>query len=161
MAFAVRYRVASRLALSAILGGAALLGCATVGALPEVDLEAPEWSVRTGQALWKPRAGRPSLAGEVIVARHENGDVLVSFSKPPLPIFTAQTEGRTWRIDFVERGRSYSGRGRAPRRFLWFRLPELLDGAEPPTSWQVETGDGIWSFTHRGSGENLRVVLDP
>ncbi len=139
-----------------------ILGCAGAGLLPEVDLEASRWTVATGQALWKPGGGRRALAGEVIVARHENGDVLVSFSKPPVPIFTAQTAGRSWRIDFVERGRSYSGRGRAPKRFIWFRLPELLAGAAAPKHWQVERqGNGEWALAHRRSGETVRLVLDP
>jgi len=136
-------------------------GCSTVGPLPRVDLDDPSWSVRTGQALWKPRSDRPQLAGELIVARHTAGWVFVSFSKPPLPIFTAQTDDASWRIDFVERGRSYSGSGRPPKRFVWFRLPELIDGSAAPPGWGVErpTDDEIVLENPR-TGEVIRVVLD-
>jgi hypothetical protein len=143
----------------AVLAGA---GCGTVASLPEVDLDEPGWTVWSGQAVWRSAADRPPLAGELIVARHDDGDVLVSFSKPPLPIFTAQSVGRLWRIDFVERGRSYSGRGRPPRRFVWFRLPNLIGDGAAPEGWRVEGGgDRDWSLRHPGRGESIRVVLDP
>jgi len=142
-----------------------LAGCATVGPLPEVDLDQPEWSVRTGQALWKRKGDARPLAGEVIVARHEDGDVLVSFSKPPLPLFTARTAGtknRSWQIDFVRRGRSYSGRGRPPKRFVWFDLPGVLAGAPAPQGWTLERqADDEWLLTQGKSGETIRLVLDP
>lgn len=139
------------------------LGCATAGVpLPEVDLSGPGWTVWTGQALWRPGARRPALAGELIVARRDDGDVLVSFSKPPLPLFTAQTSGGRWRIDFVAKGRAYGGRGRPPKRFVWFRLPEILAGAPAPPRWEVgRPADGEWTLVHRGRGETIRLVLDP
>lgn len=145
----------ARLAL-ALLGG-----CATVGTLPPVDLSDPGWTVWNAQALWRPAGDRPALAGELIVARHDNGDVLVSFSKPPLPIFTAHSTAGAWKIDFVERGRSHSGRGRPPRRFIWFSLPQILEGRLPPTGWRVESaGEDELELRHRG-GEWIRLVLDP
>ena len=148
------------LALALLVLGA---GCASVSSVtPDVDLEAPGWEVRTGQALWKRRGGQPALAGEVIVARHENGDVLVSFSKPPVPIFTARITGREWRIDFVDRGRSLSGKGHGPKRFVWLRLPELLKGAAPPRGWRFErAAEDEWTLSHEKSGERIRLVLDP
>lgn len=149
--------------LALVVGGGCVVwgGCSTVGPLPEVDLGDPGWTVWTGQALWQPRPEAPSLAGELIVAENAGGDVLVSFSKPPLPIFTAQTDAGRWRIDFVERGRSYSGRGRPPSRFIWFRLPGLLAGAEPPGAWQIERqGPGRLRLEHPRRGESLRLVLD-
>lgn len=139
------------------------LGCAAAPApLPEVDLSRPGWTVWSGQALWRPGAGRPALAGELIAARRDDGEVLVSFSKPPLPLFTAQAAGGRWRIDFVAKGRAYGGRGRPPRRFVWFRLPEILAGAPAPPRWEVgRPADDEWTLVHRGRGERIRLVLDP
>jgi hypothetical protein len=140
---------------------AALLGCTTVNSLPEVDLSAPGWKVYRGQALWKPKADKPPLAGELIAARNVNGDVLVSFSKPPFPIFTARTSGDIWHLDIVERGRSYSGRGTPPRQFVWFLLPAVLDGGPAPEGWElsVEEASRI-SMHNRNTGEKILVVID-
>lgn len=146
-----------------------LAGCATVGPtidpLPEVDLDAPAWTVRTGQALWKRQDDATPLAGEVLVARHQDGDVLVSFSKPPLPLFTARTAGGkdgAWRIDFVRGGRAFSGHGRPPKRFVWFALPGVLAGGPAPKGWRVERpADDEWLLTSGKSGETIRLVLDP
>jgi hypothetical protein len=141
---------------------AALAGCASAPPLPSVDLDAPGWTVWTGQAVWQSRSDRPAIAGELIVARHESGDVLISFAKPPLEIFTARTSGTWWRLDFVDREKPYSGSGRPPRRFIWFRMPELLAGAPPPEAWLVEeTEAGELSLANRRTGESLRIVLDP
>lgn len=143
------------LAAAAVL---ALAACASVGDLPPVDLSAPGWTTWQGQALWR-SAGRPPLAGEILAARNRDGGVLVSFSKPPVPIFTARSTGKVWQINFVERGRSYSGRGDPPDRFVWFRLPDILAGAAAPEGWSVERGDGEVSLRH-GPDESIRLVLD-
>jgi hypothetical protein len=138
-----------------------IAGCTTVTRLPEVDLSSPGWTVRSGQARWRPGTDRPALAGELIVARHTDGDVLVVFSKPPFRIFTAQTADGLWQIDFVEGG-SYSGRGAPPERFIWFYVPEILDGAAAPADWEVEAlAPDEWSMTNLRTGEAIRLVLDP
>lgn len=102
---------------------------------------------------------RPSSAGRLLVARR-GGYTLVSFSNPPLPIFTARATPDAWRLEFGGRGRSYSGRGRAPARFVWFALPTILAGGAPPPQWQIErpAGDEI-ELTH-ARGEHLRLVID-
>lgn len=138
-----------------------LPGCSRVVTLPEVDLEDPGWKVQEGQVLWKPRTDRESIAGDLMVAQNTAGDILVSLSKSPFPIFTAQTSGILWRIDFIDRGRSYYGFGRPPRKFIWFRLPELIDGASAPKGWEVrEVADGEWTISNGKTGETIRVVLD-
>jgi hypothetical protein len=135
--------------------------CATLHSLPEVDLSDPAWTVWRSQALWKPESGRPALAGDLIAARHSNHDVLVSFSKSALPIFTAQTAGEYWRIDFVERARFYSGRGEPPKRFIWFRLPSLFGGGAVPREWKMTgAAGGEWSILNQRTGESIRVVFD-
>jgi hypothetical protein len=148
-----------RLALLAfVLLGA--LACAAREMAP-VDLSAPDWTVWRGQAVWTREAEVPPLAGELIVARHRSGDVLIDFSKPPFPIFTARTASGSWRIDFVERGRSYSGRGEPPRRFVWFRLPEILEGVPVGGNWRAErVNEYRWSLVNGKTGESIRLVLD-
>ncbi len=137
------------------------IGCSRLISLPEVDLHDPQWTVWEGQALWTPRKGLTALAGDLIVARNPKGDVLVSFSKSPFPIFTAQTSGSLWRIDFIDKGRSYSGIGRPPRKFVWFRLPDLLEGAAPPKHWMAGTRTAReLVLINRKTGEKIRVVLD-
>ena len=138
-----------------------LIGCSRLVSLPEVDLDQPGWTVWEGQALWTPRSGRSALAGDLIVARNEDGDVLISFSKSPFPIFTAQTSGSEWRIDFIDKGRSYSGFGRPPKKFVWFQLPGLLEGGSLKKPWQVErTAENEWLLENPKTGEKIRVVLD-
>ena len=139
-----------------------IISCSRIISLPEVDLEDPEWTIWQGQALWTPRSDRTAVAGDLIVARNPDGDVLISFSKSPFPIFTAQTSGRLWRIDFVDKGRSYYGIGRPPKKFVWFRFPELIEGAPAPKHWEVhDVEDGNWSMSNRKTGEKIRVVRDP
>jgi hypothetical protein len=138
-----------------------LVGCSRMVSLPEVDLDDPAWTIWEGQALWTPRSDLAALAGDLIVARNPDGDVLVSFSKSPFPIFTARTAGNKWRIDFIDRGRSYYGIGRPPRKFIWFVLPDLLEGAFPPKHWEVEEKvDDEWWLANRKTGETIRLVLD-
>lgn len=137
------------------------IGCVTVNSLPEVDLAEPGWKVTYGQALWKSGVDKPSLAGDLIAARHSNGDVLVNFAKPPIPIFTARTAGDFWQLVFIEKGKSYAGRGRPPKRFVWFLLPDLLAGAAAPKGWEMleQSADSV-SLTNHKTGEEILVVID-
>lgn len=138
-----------------------LYGCTTIAPLPEVDLSAPGWTVWTGQALWQTEAVQPAIAGEIVLARHQNGDVLISFAKPPVPIFTAQTSGKQWKIDFIHTQRTHSGTSGPPSRFIWFQIPALIQDTTTPKGWQVETEDDTtWLLRNPDSGENIRLVLD-
>ena len=149
------------LVLSCTLLMAAMSGCVTVNSLPEVDLDEPGWKVTYGQALWKPGMDKPSLAGDLIAARHTNGDILINFAKPPIPIFTARTAGDLWQLVFVEKGKSYAGRGFPPKRFVWFLLPDLLAGAAAPEGWEMmeRSADRV-SLSNRKTGEEILVVID-
>jgi hypothetical protein len=152
-------RVVASLALC--LSVAWAVGCSRIVSLPEVDLDDPKWTVWEGQALWTPRSNLTAIAGDLIVARSKNEDILVSFSKSSFPIFTCQSTGTRWRIDFIDKGRSYSGFGRPPNKFIWFQLPDLLEGAPPPKHWEVGEGtDNDWLLRNRKTGEKIRVVLD-
>jgi hypothetical protein len=137
-----------------------LLGCRSAAPLPAVDLEDPGWTVWTGQARWDTGRG-PVLAGDLLVARNEEGNVLVHFAKPPIPIFTAQTDGGRWHLDMVSRERSYGGRGRPPRRFVWFHLPRVLGGAPAPDPWRAERRSELeWHLENPRSGESIDLFLD-
>jgi len=138
-----------------------LLSCATNVPFPEVDLSAPGWEVWRGQALWKPQSDKPAIAGEIVLARNNNGDVLISFAKPPVPIFNAQTSGNRWKIDFVYSQQTHTGKGSPPARFIWFQIPALLEGAAAPKGWRASvTDDTTWEIENPDSGEAIRLVLD-
>ncbi len=120
----------------------------------------PGWTVWTGQALWQPPGDNPRIAGELVAAQNSSGDVVVSFSKASLTIFTAQVAGSDWRLDFIAR-RSYGGHGGPPKRFVWFRLPGILEGGDAPEKWQLERPyDDELVMTNPSSGESITVVLD-
>lgn len=139
-----------------------LSGCTGTVEWPAVDLADAGWTVWTGQALWTRDADRSPIAGEVIVARRTAGEVFVSFSKPPLPIFTARTLAGQWRIDLVDGGQSHSGRGKPPERFVWLDLPRLLEGGSPRGDWTSEKlAAGEWWIRNPETGEVIRLLLDP
>ena len=138
-----------------------LLSCSKHLPLPEVDLSAPGWTVWTGQALWKPGADRAAIAGDIVLARHSNGDVLISFAKPPVPIFTAQTAEKAWRLDYAYAQKSHTGSGRPPTRFVWFQIPAMLQDSTVPKGWRMmTTADSVWELDNLDTGEHIRLVLD-
>ena len=142
--------------LAAIL----MLSCSVSEPFPEVDLSSPDWKVWSGQALWKPQSERPAIAGEIILARNKSGDVLISFAKPPVPIFNAQTYHNKWKIDLIYSQQSHSGFGDPPQRFIWFQIPALLQGAPVPEGWQVQAVDNTtWELNNPDTGEHIRLVL--
>lgn len=159
------YTKLHRSAYLRLLGSALLVimlfSCSSGAPLPEVDLSAPGWTVWNGQALWKAETDRSAIAGEIVLARHDNGDVLISFAKPPVPIFTAQTSGKRWKIDFIHTQDTYWGTGGPPSLFVWFQIPSLLQDATVPEGWQViAVDDAIWELQDPHSGEQIRLVLD-
>lgn len=152
-------RATGAIALAAMLGG----GCMTIGDLPAVDLDEAAWTTWTGQATWRPNIEASPLAGDILAGLHEDGDVFVSFSKAALPIFTAHTTAGKWQINFVERGRSYSGRGRPPKRFAWFALPSLLDERGTTLSgWVIDwrAPDELVLLNGK-TGERMHLLVDP
>jgi len=145
--------------LVALAGCTRLLGPSAPA--PEVDLSEPGWQIWTGQAAWTPGSDKPPLAGDLLVAAHVDGDLFVSFSKAALPLFTARANDQGWWIDFVERDRSYSGAGEPTKRFIWFRLPEILQGASDIPGWSVNrpAADEIDLMNPR-SGERVKMLID-
>ncbi|MBI2924196.1 MAG: hypothetical protein HYY24_00645 [Verrucomicrobia bacterium] len=130
--------------------------------MPPANLSEPGWSVRQGQAVWRPRQDAPELAGELLVAAHPDGRSFVQFTKTPLPFVTAQTTATNWQIHFAPRNRTLRGHGRPPARFLWLHLARCLSGAPPPRGWSGGHRAGnAWRFENASTGEALEGYLTP
>lgn len=147
---------------AAVAAGVGLLaGCAT--SMPPAgptDLSDPGWTIRHGQAVWKSGPDAAGVAGELMVAMHQDGRSLVQFVKTPLPFVTAELGSNTWRINFMADRRSYSGRGAPPDRILWLQFPDGLIGRHTSTNWYfARTKDDGWHFEHLGTEESLDGFL--
>lgn len=141
---------------------ASLIGCAT----PPLDgsflRTGPGWHVRQGQAIWTVERNGPALAGELLVATSTNGSFFVQFSKTPLTLVEAGSDGRRWRIEFPGEQRVVAGRGEPPKRFLWFHLPSALTGQSPPEPIAFQQrAEGGWRLENVRSGEVLEGYLSP
>ena len=136
-------------------------GCATLTPVKPVDLTQPGWSVWTGQAVWLPPDQPEAIAGDLLVASDQDGKRLIILTKPPITIFTAQTDQDTWQLNLTGQPRERRGRLPAPRQFAWFAIPDLLqDGLSPP-GWAVDQPQPhIYILQHPG-GERIQLVLDP
>ena len=122
----------------------------------------PAWRVEQGQALWRPRQGMPELAGELVVATHEDGRCLIQFSKDPLTLVSAQTTGTNWLIQFPPREMSFTGHRHPSVRFAWLFLHTALSGAPLPAPFRFERKpDGGWRLENTRSGETIEGFLAP
>lgn len=148
--------------ISPLMFAIILAACSSAFVMPERDLNADVWTVWSGQASWKPDRDRPSIAGDILLARHHDGDVYVNFAKSPVGIFTAQTHQGHWQLDLVQRDASHAGRGRPPKRFVWFQLPAVVAGSQallPP--WNVEKkASSEWMIENAKSGETILLFID-
>ena len=136
-------------------------GCATAPMRP-VDTTEPGWTLREAQAVWKPNAKAPEIGGELLLASHPDGRSLAQFTKSPLPFVVAQTSATGWRIQFVPRHLSFSGRGKGPARLIWIYLGRILNGEPPPPPWSIaKASPGDWKLTNPKNGESLEVHLQP
>jgi len=142
-----------------------VLGCAacrTVPPLAPANLSEPGWTIREGQAVWRPKIGAPEIAGELLVATHRNGQTFLQFTKTPLPLVVARITTNRWQIEFVTDHRAFSGHGRPPSRFGWLHLARCVAGAAPPAKWHWEKlPDDRWRLENRISGETFEGFLTP
>ena len=138
-----------------LLWGILIAGCRTGPPLPPADFSAPGWSVQQGQAVWKPNARRPELAGELLVATNTSGSLFTQFTKDPFPLATAQTTAERWQISFAAGRHSWQGSGQPPNLFLWFQLPPALRGESLPRPWKFSRGPDSWRLEDPHSGEWL------
>ena len=117
------------------------MGCQTRPPMGPADLSDPGWTIHQGQAIWRPGRTAPEIAGELLLARSQDGRSLVQFSKTPFPILTGQTTPTGWQIEFPPQHRSFARSGRPPARLIWLHLAGCLFGnVPPPRGWTVERG---------------------
>jgi hypothetical protein len=131
-------------------------GCATVSPEP-IDLGSGGWHVRQAQAIWRPGADKPEIAGDLIVADKPDGSAFVQFSKT-LPIASALVSSGKWAIEFPPQNRRYSGRGAGPARVVWLQLIHVLQNRSPAKRWSISRpSEGVLVLSDHKSGENLEV----
>jgi len=133
----------------------ALLGCRTPPPIPQVNLIEEGWSVRHGQALWRPKRDAPEIAGELLIATHTNHSALVQFIKSPFPMVNAQQTPTSWRIEFAAGNKEFDGPGKPPRRLLWFWLIPALSGESLPKNWLWHQNQNRWHLENSSTGEFL------
>lgn len=137
-------------------------GCRTTHPLPPADFSAPGWHVQQGQAVWKPSASRPEVAGDLLLATNVNGNFFIQYSKIPFPLVMAQVSGGQWQIQFGADKYSWHGHGTPPNRSGWFQLPRALLDPNLGGSWQfthVETNS--WRLQNSHTGETLEGEFFP
>ena len=141
----------------------ALLVCATLGAcraprpFPRVDLSAPDWKTRSGQAIWRPDRDKPEIVGDLLVSVHPDAGAYLQFSKA-LPIVSARLHKEAWEIEFPPQNKKYAAPGRPPKRIVWFQLLRVTRGEPATDNWQVrEPSPDEIVFENPKSGERLEV----
>lgn len=138
-----------------------LAGCATTPTFPPLDLSTTGWTVRHGQAVWKPSPDGAGIAGELMVAMHQDGRSLVQFTKTPLPLVTAAIHSNAWSVTFAAENRTYSGKGSPTDRILWLQFPDGLIGRHTSTNWYfARTRDDGWHFESLATEEALDGFLN-
>ena len=122
----------------------------------------PGWTVRQGQAIWRPGRQYPELAGEIVLAQNSNGCTSVQFTKTLLPVTLAQSTQTNWLIQFFPQRLGFGGRGRPPSRFIWLQLPAALAGQGLPAKLSfTRQADNGWRLENEGTGEFVEGFLSP
>jgi len=149
------------MATLAMVGGFGI-GCRSLPPLPPADLSGPGWRVQQGQAVWKPTARRPELAGELLLATNTNGDCFVQFVKTPFTLATAQRTGARWHIEFGGGAHSAAGHGRPPARFVWFQVPGAVQNGGCSGHWRwSRLTTNTWRLKNARTGESLQGAFFP
>jgi hypothetical protein len=120
-----------------------------------VNLQAPGWTVRQGQAVWRLEHGTREIAGELLVATQAEGRAFVQFTKSPFPLVTAQLGSGAWWAEFPPQNKRYSGHGSPPSRIIFLGLAHVLAGNPPPKNWSWTSNASGWSLKNLQSGESL------
>jgi len=118
-----------------LLGLILLVGCRTPHFAP-VDLSAPGWKTRTGQAIWRPDRSKPEIVGDLVIASDQDGNAYLQFSKA-FPIVSARLTPDAWQIEFSPQNKRYAAPGKPPSRISWLQLLRTWTGAEIPTNWAI------------------------
>jgi hypothetical protein len=147
----------NRKAFSFILFITFFLGCATTGPMAPLDMSAPGWEVRQGQAIWRPDNKKPEIAGEIVLATNPNGNSYVQFSKT-IPIVSAQSSPDRWEAEFSPENKHYSGSGAGPARLVWVQLLRAIEGRELKGDWRlIHPSNDFIALEDDDSGERLEV----
>lgn len=132
-----------------------LCGCVTMRPLPKADLSEPGWTIRQGQAVWKPPGKKsPEIAGELLVATRPDGAAFAQFTKTPFPFFIAQMTTNGWQIEIPPQNKHYARHGKPPARIVWFQLVYALTGKPVAKGWTWQNSDANWNLKS-ASGESL------
>ena len=146
------------LAALSLLGG----GCMTSPDKTLFYATGPDWTVRQGQAIWRPGLKYPELAGEIVLAQNPDGRSSLQFTKTMLPVTLAQTTKTNWLIQFPPQRLGFTGRGEPPQRFTWLYLSAALDQKTLPEDFQfTRSSDGGWHLENRRTGEFIAGFLSP
>ncbi len=132
-----------------------LSGCMTHQPLPKVNLSEPGWTVRQGQAVWRPNREAPEIAGELLLATRADGSASVQFTKTPIPFAIAQMTPDAWQIDFPPENRHYAAHGAPSARIIWFQLANAELGKPVAKGWTWKNSDSSWQLENPSSGESL------
>jgi len=152
----------------------ASLGCALLGLLlvtgcaapnrpaTSVDLTAPGWVVRQGQAVWRSEASATDLAGELLLATHPNGGAWLQFAKPPVELASAVADADGWRLCLPIQRRTLHGRFDGQSLPGWVELLDRHQGHAGTAGWRFASKPGgHWELIHDSTGERLEGFLNP
>jgi len=138
-----------------------LLGCVTSGPMAPLDMSAPGWQVRQGQAIWKPDSKKPEITGDIVLAANPSGNSYLQFSKT-MPIVSAQTTPDRWSVEFPPENKHYSGGGTGPARLVWVQLLRVIEGRELKGDWRlIYPSKEFIALEDDESGERLEVHFQP
>lgn len=146
------------LASFVLLGG----GCMTSPDKTLFSTTGTGWTVRQGQAIWRPGLKYPELAGEIVLAQNPDGRSSLQFTKTLLPVVLAQTTKTDWLVQFPPQRLGFSGHGQPPQRFTWLYLTAALGGKNLPENYRfARLPDGGWRLENRRTGEFVLGFLSP
>jgi hypothetical protein len=146
----------------AILAMTFLAGCATLPPLPPVDLSAPGWTIRHGQAVWRFDAKAPEVVGDLVVAAGADGRLFAQFSKGPVTVAVARADQTQWELDLDLFDRRIRRRGTPDKRFALFQLARQCAGGEIPAPWRASRDTGSrWRLENPRTGEYLEGYWEP
>jgi len=131
-------------------------GCQTP-VFPPVDLSAPGWNTRTGQAIWTPDRSKPEIVGDLLLSSDQNGNAYLEFSKA-FPIVHARLMPNAWQIEFPPQNKRYAAPGLPPARISWLQLLRAWTGGEVEKSWNIsERTETTITFSNATTGETIEA----
>jgi hypothetical protein len=140
----------------------ALGGCITAPDKILFAVSGPGWTVRQGQAIWRPGPRYPELAGEIVLAQNRDGRSSLQFTKTLLPVALAQITKTNWLIQFPPQRLGFTGRGQPPQRFVWLHLAAALADETLTIDFRfTRDPDGGWRLENRRTGEFVEGFLSP